>query len=90
MSNISMKISVAGHVQGVGFRYFTQQKALAMGIKGYAKNLNDGRVEVLACGDEETLNRFINWLSEGPRSATVECLMAEEVPFCELGEFEIR
>ena len=90
MSNISMKTSVAGPVQGVGFRYFTQQKALAMGIKGYAKNLNDGRVEVLACGDEETINRFINWLSEGPRSATVECLMAEEVPFCELGEFEIR
>ncbi|MGL4928661.1 MAG: acylphosphatase [Plesiomonas sp.] len=90
MSKISMKICIAGHVQGVGFRYFTQQQAQKLGVKGYARNLSDGRVEVLACGDELAINTLINWLSEGPRSANVECLMAEEVPFCELTEFDVR
>lgn len=46
---------VYGQVQGVGFRYFTQQEALRLGIRGYARNLDDGSVEVVACGEDEAV-----------------------------------
>ncbi|MGO2509116.1 MAG: acylphosphatase [Vibrio hibernica] len=69
---------VSGLVQGVGFRYQTTHQGLAMGLTGYAKNLNNGDVEVLACGDENQVAEFATWLKKGPRSAFVERL--EEVP----------
>ncbi len=50
MASMCYKAWVQGTVQGVGFRYSTQAKANALGVQGYARNLDDGRVEVLACG----------------------------------------
>ncbi|HPF17192.1 MAG TPA: acylphosphatase [Thermotogota bacterium] len=63
---------VYGHVQGVGFRYFTFRMAQTYGIKGSVRNLSDGSVEVLAQSDDETrLNHFKMRLKEGPSFATV-------------------
>lgn len=65
------KFHVSGKVQGVFFRDSTRQKAEALNITGYAINLDDGRVEVLACGDEHALEELESWLREGPSSADV-------------------
>ncbi len=62
---------VEGRVQGVGFRYFVLREADALGLSGWARNLPDGRVEVLAAGDEAALEAFQGRLWEGPRAARV-------------------
>lgn len=72
--------SVTGLVQGVWFRESTRREAAALGITGYAKNMADGSVEVLACGDSAALKRLADWLEVGPpaaRVARVECSVAE-------------
>ncbi len=60
---------VYGSVQGVGFRYSTQREALQLGLTGYARNLDDGGVEVLACGEAEQVEKLIAWLKAGGRAA---------------------
>lgn len=78
MSMICVKAWVQGVVQGVGFRYSTQQQAKALNLKGYAKNLDDGSVEVLACGEERDVHSLISWLKAGgPRSARVDKVLHE-------------
>lgn len=62
---------VSGRVQGVYYRGSAQARARALGITGYARNLGDGRVEVLACGDPAPVSTFIEWLWVGPTSAQV-------------------
>lgn len=75
---------IEGRVQGVWFRESTRREALPLGITGYAKNMPDGSVEVLACGEAESLDRLAEWLQEGPRMARVsnlECRRTDaEVP----------
>jgi acylphosphatase len=62
---------ISGRVQGVGYRYFAQRAATALGLGGYARNLDDGRVEVYASGPAEALSEFSARLREGPRWADV-------------------
>jgi len=66
------KFIVSGVVQGVGFRYHTSHQGLKLGLTGYAKNLNNGDVEVIACGPVEQVDEFYEWLKEGPRTAAVD------------------
>ena len=63
---------VSGRVQGVWYRAFAQEKARELGISGYAKNLPDGRVEVLACGSDNALEKLRQWLRQGPSHAKVD------------------
>lgn len=63
---------VSGNVQGVGYRAFAQRKAQELGLSGYAENLRDGRVEVVAEGPREDLEQFLRFLRQGPRLARVE------------------
>mgnify|MGYP005846418303 CR=1 FL=1 len=65
------KFHVSGKVQGVFFRDSTRQKADSLNLTGYAINLDDGRVEVLACGDDQALAELERWLRQGPGSAEV-------------------
>ena len=64
---------VSGRVQGVYFRGATQRKATELGLTGYARNLPDGRVEVLVCGEAAKIQALCEWLWEGPPLAEVEC-----------------
>ena len=73
-------ILISGKVQGVGFRHFTRQNALKLGVHGYAKNLPNGQVEVVAEGDNATLNAFVAILWKGPPAAKVEDVKAEARP----------
>ncbi|UJF24156.1 acylphosphatase [Suttonella sp. R2A3] len=63
---------VSGRVQGVAFRYYTQKQAKALEVCGYVRNLEDGRVEVLAQGDEAAIEALSVWLWQGPPAASVE------------------
>jgi len=74
-----LKCLVSGDVQGVGYRAATRDRALALGVTGYAKNLSDGRVEVMACGDVPALNELVGWLAKGPRLATVMDVSTQRV-----------
>jgi acylphosphatase len=74
---------ITGRVQGVWFRESTRQQAEPLAITGYAKNLPDGSVEVLACGEPDALDRLGNWLHRGPAMARVDrvdCEDAEAAP----------
>lgn len=61
-----LHIYYSGSVQGVGFRFTAERVALALGLTGWVKNLNDGRVEVVCEGDEAALIDFINKIKNGP------------------------
>lgn len=65
---------VSGRVQGVGYRYFVLQEAQSLGVSGFAKNLADGRVEVVGEGPDEVLLAFENRLRQGPAFADVVSL----------------
>ena len=62
---------VHGWVQGVGYRYFVVNKALALGLRGYTRNQSDGSVEVLAQGTRPALERLLIMLQRGPSAAEV-------------------
>jgi acylphosphatase len=77
-ATIAKRFLVAGEVQGVGYRYFAQRVAMRLGIRGYAKNLNDGRVEVYAIGSAMTLAEYRVELARGPRAAEVSSVDEED------------
>jgi len=69
---MTYKIEITGKVQGVAFRYSAKTVADALGITGYAKNLYDGSVEIVANGDEIALQQFIQWCQQGPTRARIK------------------
>ncbi|WP_194435048.1 acylphosphatase [Vibrio fluminensis] len=89
MTHRCMKFVVAGRVQGVGFRYQTAYFALKVGATGYAKNLWDGNVEVMVCGNEAQIAKMHEYLKEGPPSSRVDQLSREEVDFKHFKGFDI-
>ena len=64
--------TVYGHVQGVGFRYFVFQHASQLNLKGYAKNIYDGTVEVIAEGHEHQVLALYDYLIQGPSRSRVD------------------
>ncbi|PPK64429.1 acylphosphatase [Methylobacter tundripaludum] len=86
-----VKILVSGRVQGVYFRLFTQNKAKHFGIKGSAKNLADGRVEIIAEAGSLAIEKFIKWCHKGPITARVDHVEITELEPGELlTSFEVK
>jgi acylphosphatase len=73
------RFRVTGRVQGVGFRYSARLEALRLGVRGYARNLPDGSVEVVAEGSAAAVEELRQWLHRGPRMARVERVLELEV-----------
>jgi acylphosphatase len=71
-----------GRVQGVGFRYSTIHEARRLGVLGTVRNCPDGSVEVIAEGESEKLQRFLQWLRRGPSAAHVSELEVDDIPYC--------
>jgi acylphosphatase len=84
------RVIVSGHVQGVGFRWICAQEAAARGIRGYVRNLPDGRVEAAFEGDDEAVDGMVEWARGGPQWASVESLDAADEPPEGDAEFRIR
>jgi acylphosphatase len=74
------KCLVAGRVQGVFYRATAARRAQELAIRGYARNLADGRVEVLACGEEEAVQTFVKWLWSGSSASKVTAVDVTDVP----------
>ena len=68
---ICVRYRVTGRVQGVYYRGSAQSQAQALDITGYARNLSNGQVEVVACGESTRLDQLKDWLWQGPRLAEV-------------------
>ena len=84
------RILFEGQVQGVGFRFTTQQKARLLGIKGWVKNLPDGKVELEAEGREEDLNNLLLSLKETFAGLISSYTIKEEIYQGEYNDFQIR
>ena len=82
---------IAGHVQGVGFRYFVRSRATKLGLTGWVRNLHDGRVEVIVEGDQPALNEFEAALRQGPPGSDVTDLeLVRSERSGEFADFEVR
>jgi acylphosphatase len=77
---ICKKCLVAGRVQGVFYRGTAARRAQELAVRGYARNLADGRVEVLACGEEESVRTFVSWLWTGSAASKVTSVDVIDVP----------
>jgi len=84
---VARRCLVAGRVQGVFYRASTQSRARALCVTGYARNLSDGRVEVLACGTPDSVRALCDWLWHGPPAAHVTAVEVEEVAVESLREW---
>ncbi len=80
---------ISGRVQGVAFRATARDAARGLGLTGFARNLNDGRVEVVACGEFQRLEQLESWLRQGPRWARVEQVVIEEMVEQDFDDFEV-
>lgn len=72
-------INIFGRVQKVGFRFSTLQKARELNINGFVRNLRDGSVEVEAEGEENQIEKFIEWCKIGPPYSDVKKIMIEDI-----------
>jgi len=86
---VSYIAHVSGKVQGVYFRASSQQIAIDNHLSGYARNLADGDVEVLMCGEEENVNKMLHWLEDGPSLAKVDHVDKKQVEWQEHSFFSI-
>jgi acylphosphatase len=84
---VCFRCVVAGRVQGVFFRAATREQAVRLGVGGYARNLPDGQVEVLACGDYQAVTQIREWLREGPPMAQVKGIACEPVEYRAISDF---
>lgn len=86
---VSYMAHVSGKVQGVYFRASSQQIAIDNHLSGYARNLSDGDLEVLMCGEEENVNNMLDWLEQGPDEAEVECVNKKKIQWQDHNFFSI-
>jgi acylphosphatase len=77
---ICKKCVVAGRVQGVFYRATCARRAQELAVRGYARNLDDGTVEVLACGEEESVATFVSWLWTGSSASRVTSVDVTDLP----------
>jgi len=90
MKKICLHCFITGHVQGVFFRRETRNKALELQLTGWVRNLPDGRVETIICGEDAMLTLMKNWLWQGPPTAHVTDVVIQEIPWQEYNNFEVR
>ncbi len=90
MAKICVHALISGRVQGVWFRHFTREQAEASALTGWVRNLPDGRVEALLCGEEKAVRHVEAWLSRGPELASVAEVASTDAEYNEeLIGFEI-
>ena len=88
---VAAEILVEGAVQGVGYRYFAQRKALALGLTGYAMNLRNGAVKLHVEGPREVIEALLKELEKGPPLARVtNCTVQWDLATRQYSSFSIR
>jgi len=87
---VQKHIFISGKVQGVGFRAFIRREAAVLNLKGWAKNLVDGRVEVVLQGEKNKVAQMIEKLKEGPSFARVDNLRVNQEEVGDYSDFKIK
>jgi acylphosphatase len=87
---LSLRIVVYGKVQGVFFRKYTQQIARSLSLEGFVRNNKNGSVYIEVTGEEDPVNKLVEWCSKGPAAASVEKIEKEEIKPSFYKGFEIR
>lgn len=90
MTTLCRRFWISGRVQGVCYRAATRAYATRKGLIGWVRNMSDGRVEAVACGDMQQLEDFEHWLHLGPELAKVDSVVATEVDYVQFDGFQIR
>ena len=91
MTAIRVHVLISGHVQGVFYRASTQRQAHTVGVRGWVRNLPDGRVEAVFEGEEAAVQRMVAWCRSGPPNAYVTDVDVRPEPFVgELTGFNVR
>jgi acylphosphatase len=90
VKQVARKYIIRGQVQGVGYRYFAERAANDLGLSGYTRNLDDGRVEVYAVGSLDSLNELAGLLRQGPRWSDVRGVEEREEPVVKYSGFHIE
>lgn len=90
MTNRCRRFLVSGQVQGVFFRASAEATARKLALTGWVRNLSDGRVELIACGEESRLQELEQWLWQGPPRARVAHVEAQEIPAQSFSDFAVR
>lgn len=86
----AIRVLISGRVQGVGFRYSTQQQALELGLSGWVRNRRNGTVEAMFEGDPTLVQDVVAWCHQGPAAAQVQTVETCRENPQELSGFEIR
>lgn len=89
MTQICMQAFVSGKVQGVFYRASTAQQAQRLGVTGWAKNLSDGRVEVVWCGEAAAVYELESWLRVGPPKAAVDSVKSSTIAWQTIDGFAV-
>jgi len=90
MDKACIHVFVDGRVQGVWFRDSTKREADRLGVKGWVRNLSDGRVELVAAGTEAAVKELYAWVEHGPSAASVSSVAGDEIPWEDFPDFSIR
>lgn len=91
MPNVRVHVYVSGRVQGVFYRQNAKRVADSLGLKGWVRNLDDGRVEAIIEGPEEAVMKMVDWMRRGPALAHVERIqVSREIYTGEFQDFRIR
>lgn len=86
-----MHVWISGRVQGVAFRHYTVKTALALKLKGWVRNLGDGRVETVFEGEDDPVDSMLDWCRQGPSLARVTYVDVKEEPWRgDFQDFDIR
>ena len=86
----TVRLLISGRVQGVGYRDWVRRQALDLGLTGWVRNLRDGCVELVACGEEAPLRELEQWLWQGPPRARVTQVKVQETVAQSFDGFFVR
>lgn len=90
MRRIQVHVWVSGTVQGVSFRAMTRKEALRIGVVGWVRNLEDGRVEAVFSGAEPAVHAMVHWCGRGPLRASVTEVVSEPMALEAFEGFDVR
>jgi len=75
MEQVRVRILIEGRLQGMNFRYYTQEHAKKLGLAGFVRNLSDGRIEIEAQGEKGQVNKMLAWCERGPQSDHIKSIL---------------
>jgi acylphosphatase len=75
MKRVRARILIEGRLQNINFRYHTQQQAKTLGLKGFVRNLSDGRTEIEVQGNEEKVEQMLEWCQQEPHGSFIKRIL---------------